>query len=349
MADLIFKWLKSENCSSIASKQLAAKTREAFGMTHKEYRKLLSWGREKEKVLEKMMSANEWDKIDFSKIPSKAGLIYKNAFSRRDILAKKYESFIKDKNTKVNADTLYPYEIVGRATKEGQNPLDDINRLATNKYWENQKDYLNGTNCKMMCVCDTSVSMTWGTNPRPIDVAIGLSMYCAERIGGPFKDHFISFSRNPQLIKVEGVDFVDKAYRIYRSNRCENTDLVKTFRLLKDLSLQARPEDRLDTVVVLSDMEIDAGSCGTTRFTKDNAATEMERMRSEWEAVGLEMPKLVYWNINARQNRILDSGTNVSFVSGASASIFESILTNKSGYDLMISKLVDSGRYDAIK
>ena len=89
--ELIFKWLKSENASSTETKKLARKTREAFNITAREYRKLLSYGREKTKVLERLMSANEWDKIDFSKIPSKAGLIYKNAFARRDILAKKYE------------------------------------------------------------------------------------------------------------------------------------------------------------------------------------------------------------------------------------------------------------------
>mgnify|MGYP006908846491 CR=1 FL=1 len=46
------------------------------------------------------MSAGEWNKIDFSKIPSRAGIIYRNAFARRDILAKKYEEFAKNKDTK---------------------------------------------------------------------------------------------------------------------------------------------------------------------------------------------------------------------------------------------------------
>ena len=41
-------------------------------------------------------------------------------------------------------------------------------------------------------------------------VAIALAMYCAERIGGEFKDYFITFSNHPELIKIEGIDFVDK-------------------------------------------------------------------------------------------------------------------------------------------
>ena len=63
------------------------------------------------------MSSNQWDKIEFDKIPSKAGLVYRNAFARRDIIAKKYEAFIKSDDTKVNATALYPYEIVAEATK----------------------------------------------------------------------------------------------------------------------------------------------------------------------------------------------------------------------------------------
>ena len=43
------------------------------------------------------MSANRWEEIEFDKIPSKAGFIYRNAFARRDIIAKKYEDFISQK------------------------------------------------------------------------------------------------------------------------------------------------------------------------------------------------------------------------------------------------------------
>ena len=50
----------------------------------------------------------------------------------------------------------------------------------------------------------------------------------------------------------------------------------------------------------------------------------------------------------ARQNTILDKGPEVSFVSGMSPSLFESIITGKNGYDLMIEKLVNSGRYNDI-
>jgi hypothetical protein len=349
---LLAKWLPSENASSAETKRLANIVRSYLGFTHRQYRKVLSELRKRINVLERLMSANRWDEIEFDKIPSKAGLIYKNAFARRDIIAKKYETFAKDENITVNAKTLYPYEVVYKATERGDkwsyrfNYLSDIDRAMLEKYWNGLEDYLEGKPCKMMCVVDTSGSMTGTSASAPINMAIGLGMYCAERVGGPFKDHYISFSSKPQLIHIQGVDFVDKVRRIYKTNLCENTNIKATFDLLKNVSLKTKPEDRLETVVIISDMQIDSMSYGY--WDSSRTCTEMEWIRKEWEACGLKMPKLVYWNVNASKDTILDAGPNVSFVSGASPSIFKQILTGKTGWDLCL-EAITSERYAAVK
>lgn len=344
--ELIFKWLKSENASSKETKRLGNITREFLGLTHKQYRQLLTFGREKTKVLETLMSANKWDSIDFSKIPSKAGLIYKNAFARRDIIAKKYETFAKDKTTKVNADTLYPYEIVRKAISS-YNPS-EVDRAMLDKYWENQKDVLEGKPANMLCVCDTSGSMTWGGTGtvKPIDMAIGLSMYTAERAKGAFNGYYISFSSRPQLIRIEGTDFYDKVMRIYRTNLCSDTNLEAVFDLLYKTALNSNPEDMMDTIVVISDMEINHISTGNW-WNQDKVMTGMESIRAKWAAAGLKLPRLVYWNVNARNDTFLDFGPNVSFVSGSSPSIFTQIVTGKTGLDLMLEVLM-SDRYKAV-
>lgn len=348
---LLAKWLPSENASAVKTKKMGNIIREYLGMTHREYRKTLSILRERINLLERLMSANRWDEIEFDKIPSKAGLIYKNAFARRDIIAKKYEAFAKSEDTKVNASTLYPYDVVHKAVEGTRGwgysfrDMSATDRAMVEKYWENLPDYLEGKPCKMMCVVDTSGSMTGSEASAPINVAIGLGMYCAERIGGPFKNHYISFSSRPQLIKIEGVDFVDKVRRIYKTNLCENTDLVKTFRMLKEIALTAKPEDIPETIVVISDMQIDCGS----RFYGSNVVTEMESMRREWEKAGLKMPKLVYWNVEARgAANFLDDGPNVTYVSGCSPVIFQQIISGVTGYELMLKKL-ESARYEAIR
>lgn len=354
---LIAKWLPSENASSTVTIARAKKIRNALEMTSKDYRKMLSKLREKIKVLERLMSANRWDEIEFDKIPSKAGLVYKNAFARRDMIAKKYETFAKDKNTKVNAKTLYPYEVVEKALAGagwyGSWILSDVDRAMVNKYWENLPDYLNGADCSMMCVIDTSGSM----QGRPINVAISLGLYCAERMTGPFANHYISFASRPQLIKTEGIDFVDKVARIYKTNLCDNTNLNAVFDLLLNTAMNknVKEADIPKTIVVISDMEIDDGTYEynyRNRYTRcwkeDTAATEMEKIRQKWANYGLQLPKLVYWNVDARNNTILDAGPNVSFVSGMSPVIFKQVLTGKTGWDLMIETIC-ADRYSVIK
>jgi len=357
---LIAKWLPSENASSKETIARAKKIRQYLGVTSKQYRQMLSKLRAKINVLERLMSANEWDKIEFDKIPSRAGIIYRNAFARRDIIAKKYESFAKDKNTKVNASVLYPYEVVAKAAKAVKtsrwsyhfNTLDETERAMINKYWENLPDYLNGKDCSMMCVVDTSGSMTGSDAAAPINVAISLGLYCAERIGGPFKNHYISFASKPQLIKTEGIDFVDKVRRIYQTNLCDNTNLEAVFDLLLKTATKKGVKQSYipKTIVVISDMEIDNGTgyWSNNRWTKRSASTEMEKIRQKWAAYGLQLPKLIYWNVDARQNTILDAGPNVSFVSGMSPTIFRQVLTGKTGYDLML-EAIDSERYAVIR
>ena len=355
---LLAKWMPSENASNKDTIRTAKKIRNAFGISAKVYRQMLSSLRAKINVLERLMSANRWDEIEFDKIPSKAGLIYKNAFARRDIIARKYENFAKDKTTKVNATTLYPYEVVAKACNGNGwwlKPISEVDRAMVNKYWENLPDYLNGKDCSMMCVVDTSGSMTGSNAAAPINVAISLGMYCAERVGGPFKNHYISFSSMPQLIKVEGIDFVDKARRIYETNLCENTNLEAVFDLLLDTARnrRVRKEDIPKTIVVISDMEIDQGTgsywgSNVPRWTTSTASTEMEKIRMKWAHYGFELPKLVYWNVDARQDTILDAGPNVTFVSGMSPTIFKQVLTGKTGYDLMIETIC-SDRYAVIK
>lgn len=354
---LLGKWMPSENTSSQKTRATAAKVRKFLGMTPKQYRKTLSVLRARINVLERLMSEGRWDEIEFDKIPSKAGLKYKNAFARHDIErmkknpeVKTYADFAKDTTTKVNAKDLYPYEVVDKAVKASNRSMDDTDRLMVNKFWDNLADYFNGKSLNALAVVDTSGSMTWhGGAAAPINVAISLGMYCAERAKGPFAGHYVSFASRPQLIEVNGVDFVDKVKRIYRTNLCDNTNIEATFDMLLDTAIRnhCAQSDLPENIIVISDMEFDAarGYYGRSQ----NSKTLMENIREKWARAGYRMPHLIYWNVEARQNNIPeDIGVgNISYVSGMSPSIFEQIMSGKTGYDLMMEKL-NSERYAVI-
>ena len=346
---LLAKWMKSENTSSNESRRLANITRKAMGMTHKQYRKTLSILRTRINVLERLMSENRWDEIEFDKIPSKAGMIYKNAFARHDLQranseknVQTYEEFAKDTTKKVNAKTLYPYECVHEAVNAvcGYRTVDETNRLMINKYWDNLEDYFKGASLNALAVVDTSGSMR-GT---PIEVAISLGMYCAEKAQGPFAGHYVSFSSRPQLIRVEGTDFCDKVQRIWKTNLCENTNIEATFDLLLNTAIANRcSQDELpQNIIVISDMEFDMARGCYWYSTRETVSKEtlMEGISRKWATAGYKMPHLIFWNVNARQNNIPMIGNGpISFVSGFSPSIFQTIMTGKTGYELMMETL----------
>lgn len=349
---LLAKWLPSENASSAQTKQFARKIRHSLNMTSKQYRKTLSYLREKINVVERLMSAGEWDKIEFDKLPSKAGFKYRNAFARRDMIAKKYEAFAKDTNTKVNAKTLYPYECVQQALgKVSYAKLDNTERLMVNKYWDNLADYFAGKTFNGLAMVDTSGSMTWSTGVRPIDVAVSLGLYCADKAAGPFHNHFMTFESNPHLIEVRGVDFVDKVNGVLRANWGGSTNVKAAMDLILNTAIKnnCTQEELPQNLIIISDMEFN-GCVTFDRYSWIGGSnkTLFENIQYEFNQHGYKMPNVVFWNVNARNDNIpMKVQDGVTLVSGFSPVTYEMIMSGKTGLDLMLEKL-NSERYAAI-
>lgn len=357
---LLAKWLPSENASSDKTKAMANKIRKYLKMSHKEYRKTLSYLRKKINVLERLMSANKWDEIEFDKIPSKAGLIYKNAFARRDIISKKYEEFAKNKNTKVNAEILNPVDIAEKIFRDmnlyNDNCFSETDRAMYQKYWDNLKDYYNGRKENGLAIVDTSGSM-WG---RPLAAAVSMGAYIAERGHGPFANHFITFSETPKLVEFKGVDIVDKFYRAERADWGMNTNLKAVFNMLLRVAKEksTKPEDIPERLYIFSDMEFDGclglndyitwNSSNRKKTVEGRVKTLLEEIAEEWKEEGYELPKVIFWNLDARHDNIPALGERFSYVSGNSMNMIECILSGKDGYDLMLEKL-NSNKYEKIR
>lgn len=364
---LLAKWLKSENTSSEASRILGAKTRKAFGLTSREYRKTLSALRERINVLERLMSAGKWDEIEFDKIPSKAGLIYKNAFARHDLERAKsekevqtYADFAKDATKKVNAAVLNPVDIAEKVFTFGYyNTPTSTDRAMFDKYWENLKDYYNGREENGIAIVDTSGSM----HGQPLNAAVSMGAYIAERGKGPFKNHFITFSSDPELVEFKGVDIYDKFQRAKSANWGGSTNIEATFEMLLNTALQNHVPacDMPKTLYIFSDMELNGCmSCGPRikgrwSYTSSNSLGSEDEVKSlleviaqRWAKMGYELPRVIFWNVDARNDNIPALNGRFGYVSGFSLSMVETILSGKDGWSLAKEKL-DSERYACIK
>ena len=361
---LLAKWLKSENTSSAESRRLANITRQHFGMNHKQYRKTLSILRNRINIVERLMSENRWDEIEFDKIPSKAGLKYKNAFARHDIErakagAQTYADFAKDETKKVNASVLNPVDIADQIFQYGGwgGAPTQTDRLMWQKYWDNQKDYYNGRQENGIAIVDVSGSMSG----QPMNAAVSMGAYIAERGKGPFKDHFITFSSNPALVRFDGVDIYDKFQRARHADWCGSTNIEATFDMMLNVALQNHvpASDMPQTLYIFSDMEFNGCmSCGpvnTSRWGYGNhinggaagITTLLEGIAQKWARYGYELPRVIFWNLDARQDNIPALGGRFSYISGFSMNMIEQVLSGEDGYSLMMKKL-DSERYAVI-
>lgn len=343
---LLAKWMKSENASSKESRRLALKTMQAFDMKPKMYRKCLSNLRERINVLERLMSEGRFDEIEFDKIPSRAGIIYRNAFARNDITKARYEAFLKSKETKVNASVLYPVDIAHRAFRASRLPYDDPERLALQKYWDNLPNYYGDREENGIAIVDVSDSMT-GT---PMEAAVSLGAYIAEKAHGPFSNNFITFSAHPELVEFNGVDITDKLNRCASADWGMNTNLEAVFDMLLNVALanNTPQEDMPTRLYIFSDMEFDMALQEWDRWREPfNPDTLVEGIAKKWAAHGYKMPDIVFWNLNAIQNNIPAIGEGFSYVSGFSPVMIEQILSGKTGLELVMEKL-NSERYKNI-
>lgn len=353
---LLAKWLPSCNASSRQTIAKGNRTRMAFGLTQKEYRKALSVLRKRINVLERLMSAGKWDEIEFDKIPSKAGLIYKNAFARRDIIKKKYEAFAKDTNTKVNAAVLNPVDIAHQIFNSYR--PSETERLMWDKYWANLKDYYNGREENGIAIVDVSGSMSG----VPVEAAVSMGAYIAERGKGPFQNHFITFSGYPELVEFNGIDIYDKFCRARQADWAMNTNIEAVFNLLLTTALRegVKKSEMPETLYIFSDMEFDRcittgpasrdryGSYTSPRISSEShMETLLEGIARKWAANGFELPRVVFWNLNARHENIPAMGGRFSYVSGFSMSMVEQILGGEDGYSLMM-RVLDGVRYSVI-
>jgi hypothetical protein len=343
---LIGKWLKSENTSSEESQKLAKITRKYFGLNPKEYRQALSKLRTRIEIVEKYMCQNEWNKINYEHVPSKALKQYVRAFNEHD--KQRYEEFIinvKKGKAKINAGTLYPYDIAKKYIGESERPNNDE---TLNELWKHLPNYFDSDE-NVMCVVDVSGSMyNYSKTITPITVAVSLGLYISERTKGPFKNHFITFSENPEFVEVIGNDLYEKIYNITMANWGYSTDLIKVFDLILNTALkhQLKQEELPTKLFIISDMQFNKA----VNVDEKNTKTTFEVIDQMFKDNGYKRPELVFWNVHAKSdNPVQKDELGTYLVSGISPSILKNALKCKSmtPVDLMLDVL-NSERYKEV-
>jgi len=352
---LLAKWLPSTNATSKRTLSKAFQIRQHLGLNEKAYRKKLSRMRDYLKVVEVYMSHNQWGDINYEAVPSRANLIYNNAFLRHDEERRKeFLSALERGEAKINSSVLFPHDIVHSYTAKSHwqvslKPYD----AALEGMWRNLPNIVNGVG-NTMVVADGSGSMdtgVGGTNVTALSIANALAIYFAESSSGQFKDKYITFSESPQLVDFSQCGSLREKIEVaLRHDEVANTNIEAVFDLIlktairKNMAQSELPQN----ILIISDMEFD----GCVQADKNSKLSQrlFESIGAKYAKHSYKLPRLIFWNVNSRTGTIpiIENDLGVALVSGFSVNIAKMVLSGElDPYKCLIEQLL-SERYAPI-
>ena len=353
---LLAKWLPSANASNKDTIRLAHNIIKYLKTTPREYRKTLSTLRAYIDVTEVKTCANEWEDIDYNKVPSKANLKYKNAFLKHDEERRRLflsKALTGDKTVKVHMSVSYPHEIVHSYTNNGgwyacvMNGYDQ----SLEAYWKNLKPCVGLKDT--IVVRDGSGSMTspvGRTKITALDISTALAIYCSEHLEGGFKDKFITFDDKAKVVDLSKASSLQRKLQItYEHTDCGTTNIADVFNIILKTAVDhnMKPEEIPSTILIISDMEFDP----ICRYSLTNANSNVFSYASnQFKQHGYKLPKLAFWNVNARTGTIpcKYNENGVLLISGFSQNVLSMVMNGKTDpYEALVEEL-EKERYSAI-
>lgn len=342
---LLAKWIKTADANSENTRKIGILTAKKLGYSVYDFKRLVRALRKHIDIVESHMSAKEYDKIDYSAVPSKAMLLYKDAFQRND--TERYSEFISAAvkgEKKINSSTLYPYELVkGMLNRYGhvqENP-------AIEAQWRQLPNYVD-EDVSALVVSDLSASMTCN-NMMPFASSIGLAIYFAEHNKGAYHNIFIPFSSDARIAKIKGDTLLQKITGVIEDGHgyCGSTNLEAAFKRVLDIAVKNNvPNDEMvKSLIVISDMEINQA------VSDSNSWSFYEDMKAVYNDAGYDIPNVVFWNVNSMQNLFHADAhrKGVQLCSGQSASTFKTLIHSigMTPYEMML-EVLNSERYAPI-
>jgi hypothetical protein len=335
---LAAKWAPREK----SNKLVYHKLRKALKLSPGEFRKLLAKNTE---VVEKHMCSNRWGDIDYNHVPSVAMARSVNAFTKHDTdRFSQWKQSLSDPKSgnAIHAGVLFPHDCIrtlkaelssefkdgffswSRAKRVGDTEVYQESEIA-NAQFAALPNYMEGTNAKIMTICDFSGSMNVPVsgNIHANDIAMGLGLYCSDRLGkdNPFYRMFIPFSDDARFVNWKDESF-SVAVQKHNDGFGVNTNVVAALDLILGSAqmFKASNEQMPTCLLIVSDMEFD--------FSGGHEATAIESCMKKWEQLGYNRPNIVYWQLgDYGTSPAIADHKNVALVSGFSSSILTAILS----------------------
>ena len=322
--NLAFKWVPRIKS---AKSTIANEFRVFLGMSPKEYRKFLVSGTN---VTENLMCSNSWEDINFSQVPSVCHARNKKAFGRH---TEKYGEYVQalvkgDPTVSIKAGAIFPHDVLkGKISTEYsfyREPTPEYNETelaVIEQQWKSLPNYVGDSNILPLVDVSGSMCCAVSGSTTALDIAVSLGLYLADKNTGAFKDMFMTFSGEPELLLLTG-NIIQKIDQMVTSHWAMNTDLNKAFNKILKTAIEGKvsQEEMPKVLLILSDMQIDSTGYNETTF---------EMIARQYNASEYTLPQIVFWNLLNRDNVPVKFDTNgTALVSGYSPSVLKAILKN---------------------
>lgn len=321
-------------------------THKYLMITPKELRKLLVASTD---VVETKVCSKSFKEIDYSKVPSKAFKRHTKAFRNHD--AERFAEFTKKAirgEVKVKAGAIYPHEVLGNLVESmwsRQTSISEKDWDAIEGQWKNLPRTAVQENLYFPIIdCSGSMIARVLGNFMAIAIAHALGIYFAEMNSGAFKNMLMAFSSDAHFIQLSGT-LKDKAKRIVQESDVANTNLKLVFDKLLDLCIKngVKQDELPKFLLIISDGQWD-------QMMNNANNTVFEYAEKQFKAIGLEIPRIVFWNVSNYQNQPFTIKNHwVVTVSGPSPNNLKGIMTGKTSAVDIMNELIMKPRYDFVK
>ena len=352
---LMAKWLKSSNSHNPDTRRYGLQTARILNLSERDYRKALSAMRKHLDVVERKMSSQNWQSIDYETVPSKANLIYNKAFLKNDEARRRtYLDALTKGDAKINSSVAYPHEIVHKyctGTWRGVRAVD----AALEGMWKALPNLVKDDSTTLV-VADGSSSMCSdvGGSVTALEVANALAIYFAERAKGAYHNRYITFSMTPKFVTFQNGSTLNAKIKTAQQH-CEiaNTNISAVFDLILETAIKtnAPQSDLPKNLLIITDGHFDymvsAGN-GRSKVSK----TLMQEISKKYKDAGYTMPNLIFWNVcgGGRSGSMpLSADERGIMVSGFSVNTLKMLMTGKTNpYEVLVEALMDK-RYDIVE
>jgi hypothetical protein len=333
-----------------------------------EFRKIISSLR-KSIIVERQMSGNQWDQIEFGKVPAGANKKYgKMAFQNLNRDKTKKSTDEKRVKCSENYHEACQNAIQGKkggikgkaagATAPVQHYMrggsyDESVEAMYADLVRVTKQHMNeaGGIPSNVIISDVSGSMAG----VPMEVCIALSLVLQEITPEPWNGRVITFSSTPEWHKIEGKTLQAKVHCLKNAPWGGSTNFVSSMKLILDMAIQhgLTQEQMPKMLFCFSDMQFDEAHGTYGSSSNSGYVHAFSSVKAMFEREGYQVPHIVFWNLRATNAQPCETiSEGVSTMSGYSENMFKAFLKGEFANIAMetpwdrVKKVLDNEHYD---